>query len=138
MKTTVNTVLALAMKEIRAEQGYNQKAMADLLGMTSAGWGKVENGLTTISVDMVFRFGTCVNWPPSHILEKVEQSVDLLKKEGFEFTATSTEQDSLLGGYSLSKASGGNWSSLPSIDGLSFSTVSLAATIAKSVGKIFD
>lgn len=139
MKTSMNTVLALAMKEIRTTQGYNQKAMADLLGMTNAGWGKVENGLTTISVEMLFRFGKLVNMPPSHILVKVEETIKLLEKEGFEFTAASTDEDSLLQGYSWSKAVGSGVAAfaLPFKVDVELGIVSSAATLAKNMGKFF-
>ncbi|MEL8184992.1 helix-turn-helix transcriptional regulator, partial [Escherichia coli] len=50
MKTSYLTILAFHIRDLREEKGITQLDIANKLGMTSAGWGKIENGKSALSV----------------------------------------------------------------------------------------
>ncbi|HCM0490484.1 helix-turn-helix transcriptional regulator [Vibrio sp. 1580] len=50
-ETSLVTIIGLCLKELRVSKKITQSDMADHIGMTNAGWGRLENGKASISVE---------------------------------------------------------------------------------------
>jgi len=95
------TVLALTLKEIRMEKGMKQSAVAEYLGMTTAGWGKLENGKTLLSVESMDCACSALGLSPIKLLERVYEQIDLLKHKGWEVRDKRTDNDGLILGLGI-------------------------------------
>ena len=57
------------IRRLRLHRGYSQEDMADAMNMTSAGYGKIENGRTKLTVERLFEISELLEVNPITLLE---------------------------------------------------------------------
>ena len=112
-ETCMAIVLALTLKEIRIEKEIKQSAVAEGLGMTTAGWGKLENGKTLISVENMDCACSVLEVSPIKLLERVNTQIDFLKTKGWKINNKRVTNDGLVLGLAVY----GKMTALPFIGG---------------------
>ena len=100
--TSVATILGFRLREIRENQNLSQATVASTLGMTNAGWGKLEKGINALSVDNLVSVCELFEIKPSELMKEVEKNIETLKKDGWDVSSKRVDQDALLTGWSLS------------------------------------
>ncbi|MBX4507762.1 transcriptional regulator [Klebsiella oxytoca] len=96
MKTSFLTILAFHMRDIREEKGVTQAEIAEKLGMTSAGWGKVENGKSTLSVENLMKFCKLVDIDAQKIFMISQKTAKDLIQNGWAVSYSQVENDGLI------------------------------------------
>ncbi|WP_052074733.1 helix-turn-helix domain-containing protein [Shewanella mangrovi] len=147
METSFNTVLALTIKQKREEQKLTQAQVAELMGMTSAGWGKIENGQATLSIDNIYKFCQLkeINIDVSSLINLAELRVKELTKAGWSVgTLPKREDDKLLWGYTFDKSLSSNLKVKAAFLGVAAVSPALGGIISAAVvgaelaGKFFE
>ena len=103
-ETCMATILSLTLKEIRIEKGIKQSVIAEYLGMTTAGWGKLENAKTLLSVENMYCACSALEISPIQLLERVDKIINLLKTGGWEIRDKRTDYDGLIIGLGIPEA----------------------------------
>lgn len=96
MKTSFLTILAFHMRDLREEKGITQAEIAEKLGMTSAGWGKVENGKSSLSVENLMKFCKFADTDAQKLLTLSQQTAKELIQEGWAVAYSQVENDGLI------------------------------------------
>ncbi|MBN3135831.1 helix-turn-helix domain-containing protein [Pectobacterium punjabense] len=96
MKTSFLTILAFHMRDLREEKGITQAVIAEKLGMTSAGWGKVENGKSSLSVENLMKFCKLVDSDAQKLLTLSQKTAKDLIQEGWAVSYSQVENDGLI------------------------------------------
>ncbi|WP_420789086.1 helix-turn-helix domain-containing protein [Shewanella algae] len=136
MNTSFNTVLALTIKQKREEQKLTQAQVAELMGMTSAGWGKIENGQATLSIDNIYKFCKLkeINISVSELIELAESQANELIKSGWVVSSLPTKKDDkLLWGYTFEKSLSSGFNIKAAFVGLTALSPVLGGVIAAAV-----
>ena len=102
MKTSFLTILAFHMRDLREEKGITQAEIAEKLGMTSAGWGKVENGKSSLSVENLMKFCKLADTDAQKLLTLSQQTAKELIQEGWAVAYSQVENDGLIEARSFS------------------------------------
>jgi len=102
--TTVNTITSLLLKEQREGLELSQTDVSKMMNITSAGWGKIEKGQSTISLDNLFHSCAALGISPSDIINKAENVQKQLQADGWRISAKKTEEDGLLAGSRMTSS----------------------------------
>ncbi|HAT4984070.1 TPA: helix-turn-helix transcriptional regulator [Serratia marcescens] len=102
MKTSFLTLIAFHIRDLREEHGVTQAEIAKKLGMTSAGWGKVENGRSSLSVENLLKFCSVLNVQVGDVFLFAERSARKLLSEGWSISYSSVNDDALIEGKGIS------------------------------------
>ena len=102
--TTVNTIISLLLKQARENAGLSQTDISKRLNITSAGWGKIEKGQSSISVDNLFASCRELGISPEVLIRKAEKLSKELKSDGWHIEQKRVEEDGLLIGSNLNKS----------------------------------
>jgi len=102
--TSYNTIIGLLLSNKRQNLGLSQIDVSKKLGVTSAGWGKIEKGLSTISIDNFFSACSALDLSPSELIKDAEDSVLRLKADGWYISKKKVDNDGLLWGTTMSSA----------------------------------
>lgn len=81
-ETTYGAILGSVLEIQRRDLGLDQNHLASHLEVTQATWSRIENGLSTLSVDQLARAAAALRVSPSEILRRVEQAIGNLRKQG--------------------------------------------------------
>ncbi|MEL4241583.1 helix-turn-helix transcriptional regulator [Shewanella xiamenensis] len=134
METSFSTILALTIKQIREDRKLTQSEVAELMGMSGAGWGKIENGQATLSIDNIDKF---CKLPPismklSDLILKAESNCEVLGNNGWQVMfASSVTNDYLLKGLNMHR-------SLSEDILKKINESETAESVYKQLGSIFD
>ncbi|CAL6811842.1 TPA: helix-turn-helix transcriptional regulator [Escherichia coli] len=101
MKTSYLTILAFHIRDLREEKGITQLDIANKLGMTSAGWGKIENGKSALSVENMLKFCKVVDIDPCVLLNISTESARVLIEKGWVVSYSPVERDNLIDGKNI-------------------------------------
>ncbi|HIG8873016.1 TPA: helix-turn-helix domain-containing protein [Raoultella terrigena] len=104
MKTSFLTILAFHIRDLREERGITQAEIAEKLGMTSAGWGKIENGKSSLSVENLMKFCKVAGIGTNETILLAEKSARELLNKGWAVSYSSVEDDNLIDGKNLVSA----------------------------------
>ena len=105
--TCYTTVLGLTLRELREQQGLTQAKMAEYVGMTSVGWGKLEKGLSALSVENLALATKHLKTRPSTLLALVEERIGLLENQGWTVKEKRVgDEDGLMSGWDMSRVVG--------------------------------
>lgn len=102
MKTSFLTLIAFHIRDLREQHGITQAEIANKLGMTSAGWGKVENGKSALSVENLLKFCSVLNVRVEDVLLFAERSARKLLSEGWSISYSVVIDDALIEGKGIS------------------------------------
>ncbi|GJA21240.1 helix-turn-helix domain-containing protein [Aeromonas caviae] len=101
--TCYTTVLGLVLREQREQRGLSQLQMAESVGMTSVGWGKLEKGVSALSVENLACAASTLGIKASALLDLVEALSAELEAQGWTVEAKRVENDALIAGWEMSK-----------------------------------
>lgn len=102
--TSHNTIIGLLLSNKRQELGLSQIDVSKKLGVTSAGWGKIEKGISTISIDNFFSACNALDISPAELIKNAEDTALELKADGWDISKKKVENDGLLWGTTVSSA----------------------------------
>lgn len=100
-QTSVLTMMGLIFKESRLEKNITQSSIAKHIGMTSAGWGKLENGKASLSVENMMLVCSFLEIPPTQLFSSIEILTKDLENEGWDVHINRIDNDGLLIGKEL-------------------------------------
>lgn len=101
MKTSYSTVLAFHIRDVRESLGITQAHIAEMLGMTSAGWGKIESNKSTLSVENLMKFCKVAKCDASKLIDTALRVSQNLRNIGWEVVFSQVENDDLITGKSI-------------------------------------
>jgi|SRR5699024_1767066 len=101
MKTSYLTILAFHIRDFREKYGVTQSDIASGLGITSAGWGKIENGKSSLSVENMMKFCKIINIDATILLDISTKSAKNLIKCGWSVSYSPVEDDNLIDGKNI-------------------------------------
>ncbi|HAT2866212.1 TPA: helix-turn-helix transcriptional regulator [Serratia marcescens] len=102
MKTSFMTILAFHIRDLREIKGITQAEIAEKLGMTSAGWGKIENGKSSLSVENLMKFSKLINSDAGSLIKSAQSIAKQLINQGWSVSYSQVEDDGLLKAKTLS------------------------------------
>lgn len=145
MQTSLNTLIALTVRQLRQDSGLTQTQAAELIGMTNAGWGKIENGQATLSIDNLNKFCNIkqIDIKLSTLVNMAEEQAEILKIEGWSLDCEDREKDLLLQGLSMTKSGTANssWSNIAGFANIQKSLPSVLAAAffaSTAIYKLFN
>lgn len=94
-RTSKEMITLLLLKQYRLDKNMSQAAFAKELGMTRAGWGKIENNNTSLTMEMFFRVCDMHNTSPQRVLQRVNDHIKVLVDRGWTVSSESVEGDDL-------------------------------------------
>lgn len=101
--TCYTTVLGLVLREQREQRGLSQQHMAEAVGMTSVGWGKLEKGVSALTVENLARAASTLGIKTSALMELVESLIVELQQQGWIVEEKRVEDDGLIAGWEIAK-----------------------------------
>jgi len=101
--TCYTTVLGLVLREQREKKGLSQQHMADAIGMTSVGWGKLEKGVSALTVENLARAASTLDIKTSTLMKLVEDLIAELQQHGWTVEEKRVEDDGLIAGWEMAK-----------------------------------
>lgn len=101
-QTSVMTIIGLTLKELRLNKKITQSSIAKHIGITSAGWGKLENGKASLSVENMMLVCSFLEISPTELLSSIEEQVNKLEESGWDVGIHRVDNDCLLIGKELS------------------------------------
>lgn len=105
--TCYTTVLGITLRELREQQGLTQAKMAECVGMTSVGWGKLERGMSALSVENLALATKHLKTRPSTLLALVEERISQLENQGWTVKEQRVgDEDGLISGLEMSRVAG--------------------------------
>ncbi|MGR5238631.1 helix-turn-helix transcriptional regulator [Vibrio alfacsensis] len=138
-ETSLLTVIGLCLKELRIKREITQGEMAKHIGMTNAGWGRLENGKASLSVENMIRACHFLDMTPQDFLIETSEISERLKSNGWQVHDQRIETDCLIAGReveaSYEKIAGTSYTNLPSA-GVACSSPSFLMSIAVSSGAV--
>jgi len=81
-KTSFSALVGWAIANKRAEFGYEQKHVADLLGVSPPTYSRLESGASSVTVDQLYRVARIFDTSASHFLEDAERYAQILEESG--------------------------------------------------------
>jgi transcriptional regulator with XRE-family HTH domain len=75
VKRDLNKALGKVLKELREEKGMSQQELGDYSDVDRSFISRIERGIGTPSVSILFKVCTILQVKPSHVLERVEASI---------------------------------------------------------------
>lgn len=96
MKTSFMTILAFHIRDLRETKDITQAEIAEKLGMTSAGWGKVENGKSSLSVENLMKFCKLIDNDAGSLIKSAQSTAKKLINQGWSVSYSQVEDDGLL------------------------------------------
>ena len=81
--TCYNTIISLLIRQYRETAGKSQKEMSEKLGITAAGWGKIEKGQSTISAGNVLHICNILSIAFGDFYAQVAATEKALEEEGW-------------------------------------------------------
>lgn len=81
--TSYPVVTGLVIKNLRTDRQFTQGQFAKIMNMTSAGWAKLERGLSALSMDKFALVSHLLELKPNELLKTVDEQVELLTELGW-------------------------------------------------------
>ncbi len=103
-QTCYTTVLGIVLREIREQKNLTQAQLANSVGISSVGWGKLEKGVSGLSVENLVVASKELGLSPSMILEKTERLIKELQKNGWTVEQKRIDEDGLMAGLDMFKS----------------------------------
>jgi len=103
-ETSVATVVSFTLKAARLNARIPQSEIAKKIGMTNAGWGKVENGRTSLSLENMLLACKSLEISAVNLLKDSYIQVELLKQKGWIVHDNRINDDGLVRGTKLYNA----------------------------------
>jgi transcriptional regulator with XRE-family HTH domain len=103
-QTCYTTVLGIVLREIREQKNLTQAQLAKSVGISSVGWGKLEKGVSGLSVENLVVASKYLGISPSEILEKTESLIEELQKNGWTVEQKRIDEDGLMAGWDMFKS----------------------------------
>jgi transcriptional regulator with XRE-family HTH domain len=100
-ETSMLTIMGLFLKEARLEKKETQSSISKHVGMTNAGWGRLENGKSSLSVENMMLACDFLEMTPSALFTKINNIKNELEIEGWNVNVSNVENDGLLIGRDL-------------------------------------
>ncbi|PHS23050.1 MAG: hypothetical protein COA84_11645 [Robiginitomaculum sp.] len=100
-ETSVLTIMGLLLKEARLEKKETQSSISKHVGMTNAGWGRLENGKSSLSVENMMLACEFLGLTPNSLFINVNDIAGELRLEGWIVNISNVENDGLLIGRDL-------------------------------------
>lgn len=101
--TCFTTILGLVLREEREKRGLSQLHMAESVGMTSVGWGKLEKGVSALTVENLAQAANTLGIKTSTLMERVETLIAQLQEQGWTVEQKRVDDDGLIAGWEMSK-----------------------------------
>lgn len=95
-ETSTTTVLGYLFEERRKNLRKTQKDIAEKLGITSAGWGKIEHGKSSLSVENMFVACEALDIKPIQLMTNLDAFIEILETEGWTIHTKKIENDGLI------------------------------------------
>ena len=102
-ETSVLTIMGLIFKELRLKKNITQSSIAKHIGMTSAGWGKLENGKASLSVENMMLVCSFLDISPIQLFSQIDILTKELEKEEWNINRNRIERDCLIIGKDFEK-----------------------------------
>lgn len=102
-ETSVLTIMGLIFKELRLKKNITQSSIAKHIGMTSAGWGKLENGKASLSVENMMLVCSFLDISPIQLFSQIDILTKELEKEEWNINLNRIERDCLIIGKDFEK-----------------------------------
>ncbi|OBU28934.1 helix-turn-helix domain-containing protein [Photobacterium kishitanii] len=102
-ETSVLTIMGLIFKELRLKKNITQSSIAEHIGMTSAGWGKLENGKASLSVENMMLVCSFLEISPIQLFSEIDILTKELEKEEWDININRIEKDCLIIGKDFEK-----------------------------------
>lgn len=99
--TSNNSIVSRILTEKRKELGLSQVELSTKIGITKSGWGKIEKGQSTISIDNYISSCEALKVSPSELFKEIEKASQELKDLGWEISPKKVEDDGLLWGEAM-------------------------------------
>lgn len=126
-ETSLLTVMGLCLKELRMKREITQSEMAKHIGMTNAGWGRLENGKASLSVENMVLACHFLDTTPENLFIEINEVTEKLKLQGWEVHIKRVEQDGLIAGREL-ESSYEKIKAIPVVGGLTCAIAAVAVT----------
>ena len=101
--TCFTTILGLVLREEREKRRLSQLHMAESVGMTSVGWGKLEKGVSALTVENLAQAANTLGIKTSTLMERVETLITQLQEQGWTVEQKRVDDDGLIAGWEMSK-----------------------------------
>jgi len=103
--TTYSAVVGGILKQLRDEKGIDQRTMAEAMGVTQAGWSKLESGKSVLSTVQLAKAAAILGVQTKDVVEYADATIAKIKDGGMEVTYDNKEADNLglmlLGGAAI-------------------------------------
>ena len=103
-ETSMTTIVGFTLREVRTDKKMTQSEIAKHLGMTNAGWGKIENGKTSLSLEKMLCACKLMGISPVKLLEDSYNQMELLVHEGWVVHENRIDDDGLISGILLTNS----------------------------------
>jgi transcriptional regulator with XRE-family HTH domain len=100
-ETSALTIMGLLLKEARLEKKETQSSISKYVGMTNAGWGRLENGKSSLSVENMMLACDFLEMTPNLLFININRITSELKNDGWSVDISNVENDGLLIGRDL-------------------------------------
>lgn len=108
VETSLMTVMGLCLKELRLKREKTQSDLATYIGMTNAGWGKLENGKASLSVENLMLVCEYLNMEIDTFFSYINKIKEDLESKGWCVQIKRVENDGLILGREFYKFSNRN------------------------------
>jgi transcriptional regulator with XRE-family HTH domain len=104
--TTYDAVVGQILTILRKQQGIEQTAIADRLGIAQSTWSRIERGGSAITVGQLDAVAPLLRIPPPEVMQRVELAIHHLEQRGITVRRAGAEkatgQMAALGIFALS------------------------------------
>ena len=94
-KTTFSSITTLILRQHRKELGFTKSKFSELLDLSPSAWGKIENGETQLSINILQKFKEASKFNIWWVITIGEYYEDLLKQHGWKVNAVNVSDDLL-------------------------------------------
>lgn len=81
-ETSYPAVIGRVLEYMRKEAGFDQKVIAERLGLTQSAWSRIERGQSGISMEQLLRVSSVLGKEPHEIVADADQATSKLKEDG--------------------------------------------------------
>lgn len=87
--TSVNTISAIILKELRLERRLHQAVLAERVNKTNSAWSKIENGKANIDISTLYKCASALGLSALDILNIIDRHAQFLSNNGFQILLNS-------------------------------------------------
>ncbi len=95
-QTTFSSIITLLLRQHRMERGLTKSKFSELLGLSPSAWGKIENGETQLSINILQRFKVASPFTAWGVIATGEYYENLLEQHNWEVVNVLEGSDNLL------------------------------------------